>query len=319
MISIERIFCPVSLPLHSDEALPHAISLARSHNARVIICYCAGEPVVIAPDATAASKVQITKVLEDSLSSCLRTADAGRVRCEVVVGESGKDIGENIVSLAYEQHADMIVMRSRRSSIPALLGSIAEQVSRTALCPVLITRSQVRDWKCELNGKAKFRKLLVSHDFSGASELALSYALSIALKLRADVHLIHVLSPPDEDEPEVAWGPLGIESAFYRVTKRLQSSVPEEVYRECRVQPVVRWGKPYREILAYVREQEIDLICIGSQGRDFGLASLFGSNVDRVLRQASCPVLVARPIKQAVRTSVDKRILAPEWSGTLLK
>jgi hypothetical protein len=62
----------------------------------------------------------------------------------------------------------------------------------------------------------------------------------------------------------------------------------------------VRWGKPYQEVLAYAREQEIDLICLGAKGKNFSMGALFGSNTDRVLRQAPCPVLVARPLRPAV-------------------
>ena len=45
------------------------------------------------------------------------------------------------------------------------------------------------------------------------------------------------------------------------------------------------------------QNNEIDLISVGAHGAGFGMRALFGSNVDRVLRQASCPVLVARPLK----------------------
>ena len=58
---------------------------------------------------------------------------------------------------------------------------------------------------------------------------------------------------------------------------------------------MVSEGQPYREIIHYAEENEIDLVCIGAQGAGFGILALFGSNVDRVLRQAPCPVLVARP------------------------
>lgn len=53
----------------------------------------------------------------------------------------------------------------------------------------------------------------------------------------------------------------------------------------------------YREVLTYAEEQEIDLICMGVRGVGFDLRALFGSNTDRVLRQAPCPVLIARPLK----------------------
>jgi len=61
------------------------------------------------------------------------------------------------------------------------------------------------------------------------------------------------------------------------------------------VKQAVKEGKPYREILAYAEEQEIDLICMGVRGAGFGMRALFGSNTDRVPRQAPCPVLIARP------------------------
>lgn len=62
----------------------------------------------------------------------------------------------------------------------------------------------------------------------------------------------------------------------------------------------MRWGKPYQEILSYATEHSIDLICMGVRGAGFGMNALFGSNVDRVLRQAPCPVLVARPLEPVV-------------------
>jgi nucleotide-binding universal stress UspA family protein len=52
------------------------------------------------------------------------------------------------------------------------------------------------------------------------------------------------------------------------------------------------------EVLTYAQQQKIDLICLGARGSGWSLGKLFGSNVDRVLRQAPCPVLVARPNRQ---------------------
>ncbi|HEX3229829.1 MAG TPA: universal stress protein, partial [Pyrinomonadaceae bacterium] len=70
---------------------------------------------------------------------------------------------------------------------------------------------------------------------------------------------------------------------------------------------VICEGQPYREIIHYAQRNEIDLVCLGAQGAGFGLMTLFGSNVDRVLRQASCPVLVARPLKH-IRKSTSELV-----------
>jgi hypothetical protein len=87
------------------------------------------------------------------------------------------------------------------------------------------------------------------------------------------------------------------ESLHYAIdlARLLQSVVPAEVGLWAVIKQAVKEGKPYREVLAYAEEREIDLICMGVRGARFGLRALFGSNTDRVLRQAPCPLLIARP------------------------
>ena len=51
--------------------------------------------------------------------------------------------------------------------------------------------------------------------------------------------------------------------------------------------------------LSYAEENEIDLICMGVHGAGFAMRALFGSNTDRVLRQAPCLALIARSLKPA--------------------
>lgn len=303
MISIERILCPVSLSPESEEALGVAVLLARAFRSKLFLCHYADTPPLV---AVVANKVahrttqeQTIRLLEDSLTRYMERAAPRELYWKLIVVETGSDAGEEIVRVAGEKRIDLIVMRSRRSRVAALLGSTAEQVSRTAPCPVLVVRSQEQGRDGKQNGNERFRRVLVAHDFSSSSELALSYALSIAQKFRAVLHLMHVLPKPLTDDPEIAWNETSKESVYLRTVRRLQDSVPAEVYRQCKVLNVVRWGKPYREVLAYIREQEIELVCMGALGRDFGLEALFGSNVDRVLRQASSHVLIARPLKAA--------------------
>ena len=303
MINIERILCPVTLPPESDEALRYAVGLARVFNARLFLCHCAGPPSLVNFLSDDNDHRSAKKELMEALARVIGPPVHGSPHWEVIVGEGSKDIGAEIVETARQHRIDLIVMRSRHSLVAGLLGSKAEHVSRNASCPVLVvhTRSEKEEPEERAVG---FRLILVAHDFSSSSELALSYGLSIAQKHKADLHLIHVLPEHEEDEPEIAWSPTALNSAYLHAARRLHDSVPEEVYRKCRVAHVVRWGKPYREILAYAREQDADLICIGALGSDFGFEALFGSNADRVLRQATCPVLVARPLQPASRVSL---------------
>ena len=208
--------------------------------------------------------------------------------------------GDAIVSEASKQDIDLIVMRSRRRPHrAALLGSTAEQVCRTASCPVLVTHDEERQWV--KGSTSQLKRVLVAYDFSDFSEFALNYALSFAQEYQAELHLLHVLPSSTTHEPEISWFPIGQEGAYHQAARRLQKAVPSEAHLWCNVRHVISEGQPYREILSYAESNQIDLICIGAHGAGFGMRTLFGSNVDRVLRQAPCPVLVARPFKPETR------------------
>lgn len=302
MLGIERILCPLSWPPESDEALRYAVSLMRCHEAKLVLCHVSTGPALF-EFLNSGSDGHVPRTFTDSLNRLIGPPKGSTPPWEVVVVEDGQDIGEEIVRIARDQRIDLIVMGAPRRRRAALLGSIGEQVSRTASCPVLIVPS--REDEMELNNDRVFERVLVPHDFSSISELALSYALSIVQRAKAELHLMHILPEVEEYEPETALNQFAVETVYQRAARRLQKAVPEEIYRCRRVNHVVRWGRPYREVLAYAREQDIDLVCMGALGRDFGLGSLFGSNVDRVVRQAACAVLIARPFKPALPPAVD--------------
>ncbi|HEY0728015.1 MAG TPA: universal stress protein, partial [Pyrinomonadaceae bacterium] len=235
-------------------------------------------------------------------------------RCRFVVVPANH-VDEQIMATAQAERSDLIVMRSRRRPHrAALLGSTAESVSRMAPCPVLVLHNDGREF---VSDALNVKRVLVAYDFSDYSELALKYAVSIAQENQAELHLLHVLPPRSVNEPEIAWYPvMGGESAYHTAARRLQKAVPPEVHLWCNVTTAVSEGHAYREILDYAEQNEIDLISVGAHGAGFGMRALFGSNVDRVLRQAQCPVLVARPLKPRMLVTVEKNTAA-EWRRVL--
>jgi nucleotide-binding universal stress UspA family protein len=167
---------------------------------------------------------------------------------------------------------------------------------------VLVTHPDEREWVGLSTSEIDLKRILVAHDFSADAELALKYAFSLAGEYQAELHLVHVLSKEGHVEPEIAWAEGGVESLYTDVTRRLQEAVPKEAFLWCNIVNVVRSGRPADEILAYAKEKEIDLVCIGASGAGFRLGALLGSTVDRVLRRAPCPVFVARPVRTVAST-----------------
>lgn len=299
MMTIERILCPIDLSEESTEALLYAVALARTFEAKLYLCYSAPASAIHADarsSTTAREKIQA--MFANSIIRHLGHADLATIDWEGIVVENHEGAAEAITHEAAERGVNLIVMRSRRRPhAAALLGSVAESVCRTAPCPVLVTHQREREWVGKETGEIALGRVLVAYDFSDDSERALTHALSLAQEYGAELHLLHVLPRQATDGPEIAWTQAGAEGLYQRAMRRLQCAIIGDAYLSCRIKRTVAWGKPYQEVLAYAREQEIDVVCMGAHGRHFGAGALFGSNVDRVLRQSPCPVLVARSLK----------------------
>jgi len=296
-MKIECILCPTDLSPDSDEALRYAIALSRAYSAELILLHC--DDTGDRP-ARPGSYDNAAQTIREALEKYSGSADLAGLDWRSLIVQTD-DVGAAIAREAAAYGADLIVMRSRRRPHrAALLGSTAESVSRTAPCPVLVMHSDGRDWVSTSDTKIELKRILVAYDFSDYSELALNSALSLAQEYQSELHLLHVLPPFTLNESEISWYPLGREGTYHKAAHRLEKAIPAEAHLWCDTKHAVSEGHPYREILNYAERNEIDLICLGAHGAGFGMRALFGSNVDRVLRQAPCPVLVTRPLKPAL-------------------
>jgi nucleotide-binding universal stress UspA family protein len=285
-----RIVCPVAFSADSAEALRYAIAFAKDYQAELFILHCTEKSKMAEPGKRAAIKEELEHfVAKQAPVGGLKGCSA---RLVLVEGDPAEAITDKAAELA----AELIIMRSRRRPNAALLGSTAEAVSRMAPCPVFVSHPQEQDWLGK-SGSINLKRVLVAYDFSGDSELALSYGLSLAKEYQTELHLLHVL--PERRKyraPELAFLPINSDGNL-SLASRLSNILPGETLAGCESKEVLREGLPYREILNYAEEQHMDLICIGASGSDYGMRTLFGSNADRVLRQAPCPMLIARPLR----------------------
>lgn len=141
-------------------------------------------------------------------------------------------------------------------------------------------------------------RILVATDFSEASEHALAYATTLARAFDASVHVLHVL----EDLASHAWTtevyvaalPGVHEEMERQARERLEAVVPPEQRDELRLVTALRTGSAFVEIVRYARDEEVDLIVLGTHGRGAIAHMLLGSVAERVVRKAPCPVLTVR-------------------------
>ena len=300
MIKLERILCPTDLSEDSERTIRYAVALTRASGAKLFVCY---RPKTPADQEWALATIQKLVTAGLTFPSGV-SRDPSTIDWESVLLD-GSDLGTIITSEAKSRRADLIFMRSRRRPFAAaLLGSTAEAVSRQAPCPVLVMHADELEWLDSTTGEISLRNVLVAYDFSLYSQLALQYALILAQQYQAGLHILHVLPPPIIGQPEIAWVD-HTDTPYHQAARRLQETVPAETHLWSNVKHAVQYGQPYAEILTYAQNNEIDLIAMGAHGAGFGVHTLFGSNVDRVLRQARCPLLVAHPIQETQNMSAS--------------
>ena len=139
------------------------------------------------------------------------------------------------------------------------------------------------------------KRILVPTDFTDPSHDALETAMALARGSGATLDLVHVaveaaypLPPP----VDVATLPLDMGKVLDRSAEGLATE--ERRVREAGIacDTATLIGRADTEILQRARDTHADLIVMGTHGRS-GLAhALFGSNVDRVVQHAPCPVLI---------------------------
>jgi nucleotide-binding universal stress UspA family protein len=140
-----------------------------------------------------------------------------------------------------------------------------------------------------------FKSVLVPIDLSDEHswKKALPVAVPLCRTFEARLHLLTVV--PDFGLPVVAqYFPEGYEAkAREHAAKELKALAARELPADTSVQCVVVEGKVYQEILSAAERLAIDLIVMGSHRpelKDF----LLGPNAAKVVRHATCSVMVVR-------------------------
>lgn len=135
------------------------------------------------------------------------------------------------------------------------------------------------------------QRVVVPIDFSDESYSA----VDVALELTTDphyVHIIHVLRDFSPAEPGVVWGEISDENRASHVRELIINHLSDPRYAGITV--AVEAGDAGYRIADHARKIHADLIVMPSHGRTGVPRLLVGSVAERVLRLASCPVLIMR-------------------------
>jgi nucleotide-binding universal stress UspA family protein len=172
---------------------------------------------------------------------------------------------------------------------PIMKTNIPENVEATV--PEMATAG--RKAPALLPGEIRLNEVLVPLDMSDMCFKALAYAVSFAEQYGARLTLLHVMEPITiATELATAAPPTPEEIAA--MEKELREIRERRIPQDVAVDIVVRHDFAADGILEAAREYEPDLIIIATHGRTGLRHLIMGSTAEKVIRTASCPVLVVR-------------------------
>lgn len=299
MIGLKKILSPTDFFPCSDQALSHALFLARQYGAELHMLHA----IVLHeddPHHPAYHFMDVGEVYDHlkSLASAEMNAAVGGHKESgldvTVVQERGISAADVILEYAAGQDIDLIVMgtHGRRGLGHLFLGSVAEEVVRLSPCPVLTIREREEPQKIE-----KIDRVLVPVDFSEHARSALRHAREIAAVYGAGLQLLHVI----ETALQPTFYTTGKTSAMElrpdiedKSKEAMQKLFDEAAGPEVATDLHVVEGHAARDIVRFAEDTASDLIVIATHGLTGIRHLLLGSVTEKVVRTAPCPVFTVK-------------------------
>jgi nucleotide-binding universal stress UspA family protein len=147
----------------------------------------------------------------------------------------------------------------------------------------------------------KAKKILFPTDFSHTGDAALAMATALARDTGATLLIVHA------EEPPTAYG--GGE-LYYGIPEPATEDLRKMLHQIKPADPAVPFehrlitGDPAHAVVRLAKDENVDMIVIGTHGRTGLSRMLMGSVAEAIVRRAECPVLTyKRPAKHAVAAS----------------
>ncbi len=139
------------------------------------------------------------------------------------------------------------------------------------------------------------KKIIVPIDFSDHSEYALKVAVKLAKKNNAEIFVLHML--------ELHEGTISESETFHQeqailflklAEKKFSQFLNKNYLKGIKITPIIKHYKVFSEINEIAKEQQVDLVIMGSHGVGGVKEYFIGSNTEKVIRHSNIPVLVIK-------------------------
>lgn len=165
------------------------------------------------------------------------------------------------------------------------------------------------------------KKILVPTDFSKTAQTATDVAVDIAKRAGAQLILLHVI----EEVNGVSFSVTGevnydgtVEDKLFtmkmieKAKKQMAKAVADAAEKGVKVKQELRIGTPFHGMTTIITEHKVDLVVMGTAGHTKIEEMIIGTNTEKVVRHAKCPVLTVQ--KKPATTNFKNIVYATSMS-----
>jgi nucleotide-binding universal stress UspA family protein len=282
--SVERILFATDFSSMSNIAASYAKALARRFSSSVEIAHVFDPASLKSIEEPIVSRTEEERrrLVEDKLEQLRENFSALGIDARTASRE-GHRASVSLLKIVTEQRIDLIVAgtHSKSGMERRVLGSTAEQLIRSAACPVFTVGPHAKQ-----PPPLFFERIVYATDFLLEAARAAVYAVSFAEDSGAHLYVCHVLG---KQEASRGMGKLP-DSAFSSALKHM---IPDSSYDWCKPEVVVEHGDAAEAILQLAARVHADLIVLGAHKDWSWLTPEDRGIVPSVWSRAACPILTA--------------------------
>ncbi len=283
--SFKNILWATDFSEESQEALAYAHFFAKADQAGLTALHVVTDFSPVLYDPSLAVTIDVVKRLDVlKKEAAVKIKSIGKklkVTFQKIIVVDGS-VSKTIVEVSEKEKADLIVMGKKGlSAIDRLLiGSVANQVLRHSLVPLLLTRKR--------QGKPRLKKILVPTDFSPRADLEREYAWKLAKSFDASLTFLHVFELQDR---LAQWELDELFKALLTRLRRREKKKKEDIQIR---EDITRAMEAWSGIVEYAESHRFDLIVMSSIARKLGRLFL-GSTTEKVISLTDVPVFAIPP------------------------
>lgn len=165
------------------------------------------------------------------------------------------------------------------------------------------------------------KKILVPTDFSKPAQIATEVARDIAKKAGSELILLHVIEGASGGsfnvEGEAKYGG-NIEDKLFNLAlikkarKQMENLLGSAMFDGVKVKGELKMGTPFHGMRTIITERKVDLVVMGTAGQTKVTEMIIGTNTEKVVRHAKCPVLTVQ--KKPITTDFKNIVYATAMS-----